>query len=94
METNPTVRRRLLNRIFWEYDYSISEIEHALASQEQLPLKQSVLVKLLESTNWYELKKALTDSELREALSAPILQKLRSQSLKNKYAYAAKLLFE
>lgn len=91
---NTILQKQILQRIFWDYNYEIEELENTLLNPQFSELKQSIYLKLLLSCNWYTLQEILTPVQLKEALQSKILNKIHIKTLKAKYEYAARVLFE
>lgn len=85
-------RREILKRINWDYNYSIEDQERIMASSD-LSAKLHIYHKLLTSVRWYRLHAILTERELREALSADVIDHLYPPSLRANFQHARRILF-
>lgn len=85
-------RKELLQKINWDYTYTVDDFEKMLASPN-LSDKKFIYVKLLQGARWYTLRKVLSDRELAEALSPEVIQAVFPRSLRDKYIYARSVLF-
>jgi hypothetical protein len=86
------LRSKILQRIWNEYTYSKSDLEAILSQDELDDTKVRLLVSIIKSSSWYQLRAILNPSELNAALSEIVISRLWPKSLQNRYRYAAGVL--
>ena len=89
---NHELRAKILQRVWNEYRYSKSELEEFLQKSDLDTTKIRLLVALIKSCSWYQLRDILSASELEAALSEPVLSQLWPASIQDRYRYAATVL--
>lgn len=85
-------RAEVLQRINWDYTYTVAEID-AILKGNDYQMKKPFYIKLLKSFRWYVLRKVLTESELEEMLTPDVINNLHIHSLKEKYHYVSRVLY-
>lgn len=88
--------KKYLKMAFWDYNYSPEEIYNVLYHEAQMPYlnKERIYRRLLETFSWYKLLALLPLSQINEALSEEIIQKLRNEPLRKRYRHVARILRE
>jgi len=86
---NHALRAKILQRVWNEYRYSKSELEEILQNNELDNPKIRLLVALIKSCTWYQLRAILSPTELEAALSETVLLQLWPASVQDRYRYAA-----
>ena len=86
-------REEILKRINWDYTYSVEEIDKIIRGNN-FQDKKPFLIKLLKSVRWYNLREAFSEQEIKEMLSSDIINNLPVASLREKFKYASRVLYE
>jgi hypothetical protein len=91
-EINSELRTKILQRVRNEYTFSKEELELILSQSELNDEKINLLVSLVKSCSWYQLRAILSPKELADVLKEQVINRLWPASLKSRYQYAAALL--
>ena len=91
-EINSELRSKILYKLRNEYTYSKEDLELILAQSELDNEKINLLVSLIKSCSWYQLRAILSPEELGDVLKEQVINRLWPASLKSRYQYAAGLL--
>ena len=84
-----------MKNLFWDLKLSQSEIQILLDRNEvNNPLTASLYVRILSSVAWYKILDQLSEKQLQSALSDEVIGRIKSKSLKDRFRYARKMLFE
>jgi hypothetical protein len=89
---NLELRAKILQRVWNEYRYSKSELEQILQKSDLDTTKIRLMVALIKSCSWYQLRAILSPAELEDALSETVLSQLWPASIQDRYRYAATVL--
>lgn len=84
----------IIQSAFWDKEIVPEEIYTAILYQkapEYLELP-AIYARLLESCDWYTLRKIFTEQDLLHILSDTVLNRIYPEDLKEKYRYARKIL--
>ncbi|MFC2080820.1 hypothetical protein ACFLR8_01255 [Bacteroidota bacterium] len=86
---------KFFRSLYWEYQVSDEDISTIIESGECNGItRKSLLVRVLKSRRWYEIKKILTPELLKEALSDDVLKTLFPKSLSQQYYYVREILYQ
>jgi hypothetical protein len=84
-----------MKNLFWDMKLSQSEIQDLLEQNNiQNPLTASLYARILSSVAWYKILEQLNKKQLHSALSDEVIMRIKSKSLKDRFRYARKMLFE
>jgi hypothetical protein len=81
----------------WDYNIDPAEIDAVLKEKSLFAghyNKEGLLIKLLESYNWFTILQLFTCNELNQLLTNEVINKLRFKSLRTQYQYVQKRLQE
>ena len=95
MET--TERNKLLNQILWDYNISTEDIEAVLKGEQKRAghyTREMLFQKMIESYSWFTLIQLFTPVEIQCLLTSQVISKLRSPSLRKKYEFVQKRLYQ
>jgi hypothetical protein len=84
-----------LKRIIWDYDVNADELRAFLEGEEKQFhhfTREMLYVRILERLSWYEMLDCLPISLIKRMLNPETLSMLRSESMRQKYDYAARIL--
>ena len=93
----PEEKKRLLSEAFWDKNIDTARLYDLLTGrteQAQEIDKKSVFSRLLSTYDWFTLMKLIPEDLLQEALSDEVISRLYPKQLRDKYAYARKILFK
>ena len=89
-------RSHLLKAVYWDADVAPAQLNRLLRGDidrighiDRINLYR----RLLMTYDWYTLLTLIPPDRLAEALSAPVLDRLYPESLKERYRYAQSVLF-
>lgn len=86
---------KFFKNLLWDLKLSPSEIQILLdKNEENNPLTALLYVRILSSVAWYNILEQLNENQLRFALSDEVIGRIKSKSLKDRFRYARKMLFE
>lgn len=95
MEKNYKKSGSILKRIIWDYHISPDEIYDFLRSDNEHLYhftKEMLYIRILERLSWYEILELFSVSHIKEMLDKETIKKLRSESMRQKYEYARRVL--
>jgi len=84
-----------LKRIIWDYDVDADELCAFLAGEKKEFhhfTREMLYVRILERLSWYEILESLPISVIKRMLNPETISMLRSESMRRKYDYAARIL--
>jgi hypothetical protein len=90
-------RKRLFRQIMWDYHIPPEEVEAVFEGKQTRAghyTRETLFVKLLESYSWFTIVGLFHLNDIRDMLTDSAISKLRSKSLREKYAYVQKRLHE
>ncbi|MFO7972432.1 MAG: hypothetical protein R6U40_11855 [Desulfobacterales bacterium] len=96
-QLTPEEKKKLLSEAFWDKNIDTGRLYDLLtgrAEQEQEIDKKSVFSRLLSTYDWFTLMKLIPEDLLLEALSDDVISRLYPKQLRDRYAYARKILFK
>ncbi len=87
-------KEKILKRVFWDVDIDEEKMSALLTGPLDLNDRQTKILyaRLLKSLPWYTLLKLLGKDKLLKILNDQILSLIHPPALKEKYAYARKVL--
>jgi len=88
--------KSLLADVYWDMDVNPDQLYHLLRGDIDRVGhidRINLYCRLLSTYDWYTLLALIPPDRLREALSAPVLDRLYPASLKDRYLYAQRVLF-
>jgi hypothetical protein len=84
-----------VKRIFWDYDVEPDEL-YAFLTGEKDRLhhftREMIYVRILERLSWYEILECLPVNLIKKMLNPQTISMLRTESMRKKYDYAARIL--
>jgi hypothetical protein len=95
MKTEP--QYTLLRQIMWDYSIPPEELFEVLHGRKKFAghyTRETIMVKLLESYPWFTILELLSPEELRNLITDNVVNKLRFKSLKTKYGFIQKRLYQ
>jgi hypothetical protein len=84
-----------VKRIIWDYSVNIDELYAFLTGEQKQYYhftREMLYVRILERLSWYEILECLPIAVIKRMLSPKTLSMLRSESMRRKYDYAARVL--
>ncbi|MCF8111125.1 MAG: hypothetical protein K9J85_06515 [Desulfobacteraceae bacterium] len=96
-QLTPEEKKRLLSEAFWDKNIDTARLYDLLtgkAGQAHEIDKKSVFSRLLSTYDWFTLMKLIPEDLLPEALSDEVISRLYPKQLRDKYAYARRILFK
>ena len=90
-------RNILLRQILWDYNISVNDIEKVLQSKKKYAghyNREKIFLKIIESYSWFTILQLFSPYEIKELLTENLTGKLRSQSLRQKYEFVRKRLYQ
>jgi hypothetical protein len=87
----------ILERIMWDYDIDPSDIyDFIIGKRNKLYhfTKEMIFIRILERLSWYEILSLFPLPILNKMIAKSTIKKLRSNSLREKYEYARRILHQ
>jgi len=84
-----------LKRIIWDYNVDTDDLLAFLTGEKESLhhfSREMLYVRILERLSWYEILESLPIQVIKRMLREDIISKLRSDSMRRKYDYAARVL--
>jgi len=84
-----------IKRIIWDYNVDAAEFHAFLCGEKDRFhhfTREMLYVRILERLSWYEILDFLPVSVIKQMLTPKILSMLRSESMRQKYDYVARIL--
>lgn len=88
-------RRKLLKQILWDYNIPEEEIEGVFKDEYKTVKhynREMLFLKIIESYPWFTVIQLFEPTEIKILLTTQVINKLRSQSLRQKYEFVQKRL--
>ena len=86
----------ILKKIFWDYNIDEKDIyEFINSNQKNLYhfTKEMLYKRILERLTWYEILDCFSIDIIKQMLDKSIINTLRTQSMREKYDYTRRILF-
>lgn len=90
-------RIKLLNQVLWDYNISAKDIDAVLTGRKESAghyNREKIFRKLLESYSWFTILQLIPPHDVKLLLTNQVINKLRSQSLRNKYEFVRERLHQ
>jgi len=84
-----------LTELFWDYKFREVELQALLKGKiERIGHldRNQLYLRILTTLGWYQIMNILPKSQLKEALSEQVIEKIRYKDLREKYYFAKRLL--
>ena len=94
---NSDERYNLLQSLMWDYSIPIEDIDDLLSGKLRKAghyTRDTLFIKLLETFPWFTVIKLLSIDEIKLLLTDEVIIKLRMPSLRNKYEFVKKRLYQ
>jgi len=86
-----------VKRIIWDYDVDADGLYSFMTGKKgrfhHFTL-ETIYVRILERLSWYEILECLPISVIKRMLTSKTISMLRSESMRKKYDYAARILYK
>ena len=95
METQE--KDKILKQILWDYHIPSEEIVAVFKGEKNLAghySRQMLFQKMIESYSWFTIIQMFTPNEIQALLTNQTISKLRSPSLRKKYEFVQKRLYQ
>jgi len=86
----------ILKRIIWDYNIDVKDIYDFINSNQKNLYhftKEMLYKRILERLTWYEILDCFSIDIVKQMLDKSIINKLRTQSMREKYDYTRRILF-
>lgn len=94
---NKEERYNLLRSLMWDYTIPVDDLEDVLTGKKNNAghyNKRSLFVKMLETFPWFTIIQLFTVEEIKLMLTDDVIKRLRMPSLRNKYEFVKKRLYQ
>lgn len=94
---NQQEKSKLLQQIMWDYNIPVSDVESLIAGKKKRAghyTRDAIFKKMLESYSWFTILNIFTLGEIRDMLTHDVVKNLRMPSLRKKYEFIQKRLYE
>lgn len=88
-------RRTILKQIVWDYNISAEEIDAVLRGDTEYAghyTREKIFIRILESCPWFTIIGLFSPDQIKSLLTAQVIRKLRSPSLRKKYEFVQQRL--
>jgi len=94
---NQLQRNTLLRPVTWDYNIPVEDVDAVLKGDKLMAghyTRDMLFRKIIESYPWFTILQIFTPGEIKILLNNDVIKKLRSPSLRKKYAFIQKRLSE
>ena len=94
---NKDERIRLIKRLFWDQQVDAEKIDKFLQGEFQnidFPRKGNIYYRILSGYTWYIVRELVAQCRLEEALKEEVVNRLKSNQLKDRFRYVRENLFK